>query len=107
MSTGYCPFVVGQHVVCVDDVPLDGVDNSDMDGLSAGYVYTVRWIGIYDSPLDGCNISVRLVEIVRGRCPTHGDDMPFFASRFRPAPSIEALKNILVKAPSPPEKVEG
>lgn len=108
MSTGYCPFVVGQHVVCVDDTCSSGANVvGDLDGLTAGRVYTIRWVGIYDSPKLGRLVCVRLREIIRTRCPTHGDDMPFAASRFRPAPSIKVLKGILVKDPSPTEKVEG
>lgn len=108
MSTEYCPFVVGQHVVCVDDTLSSGVNIvGDLDGLTAGRVYTIRWVGIHESPRFGPQVCVRLREIVRARCPTHGDDMPFAAVRFRPAPSIEALKDLLVNAPSPPEKVDG
>jgi hypothetical protein len=74
---------VGQEVVCVDakapprtTIPL---------GLEEGAIYVIRWIGPYNSYVDGEFIGVRLEGVERGVCPTYGhDDPPFNAKRFRP-----------------------
>jgi len=83
----YCPFVVGQHVVCVD------AKNTTIQGdveITEGDVYTVRWVG--PIRVDGPDlerayrhetIGVRLVETTRP--DPWFPDWPFAASRFRPA----------------------
>lgn len=78
-----CDFYPGQEVVCVDaktpprtTIPLP---------IEEGKTYVLRWVGPYNSYVDGEFIGVRLEGIERGVCPTYGhDDPPFHSRRFRP-----------------------
>lgn len=75
-------FVVGQKVVCIDNVPRAAPPwinyIGGMDGLTKGRIYTVREVGLI-SFIDGYSPCIRVAEIVR---PT--DDGPYLACRFRP-----------------------
>lgn len=75
-------FFVGQPVVCIDDkfeyVSIDQL-------LREGQTYTVRWLGMYRSYVDGDFLGIKVEEIQRGKCEVYGhDDPPFAARRFRP-----------------------
>lgn len=73
----------GQEVICVDasqpprtTIPL---------GIEEGKTYVLRWVGAYNSYVDGEFIGVRIEGIERGKCPTYGhEDPPYAARRFRP-----------------------
>ena len=95
----YCPFWVGQKVVCVDDVPvIHHKVRTGMHGLTRGNVYTVRKIGKYDHSSLGEYIGVWLTEIVRP-----APDTPFDYVRFRPATDITLLEEIARTAKLPEE----
>jgi hypothetical protein len=75
-------FYTGQQVVCVDD-KFERV--TIPQGITEGHTYTLRWVGTYQSYVDGEFIGVRLEGAERGQCPTYGhNDPPFDARRFRP-----------------------
>lgn len=76
-------FHPGQRVVCVDAAPTR--EGRVLNALTKGTVYTVRWAGMHDSPLNGRIYGIRLEEIHRGVCPVHGRvDTPYNSRRFRP-----------------------
>ena len=95
-------FRVGQKVVCVDD-GLHGLFNPpgyiirpSLDGLAAGRVYTVRWLGNkFGRP------TVWLAEITRPIDPD-GIEAGYAVERFRPAvdrpTDINIFTEILDKA---------
>ena len=76
-------FYPGQAVICIDaktpphvTIPLP---------IEEGKTYVLRWVGPYNSYVDGEFIGVRLEGVERGVCPTYGhDDPPFHSRRFRP-----------------------
>lgn len=77
----------GDKIVCINAkrAPTTTLET----GLTVNGIYTVRWIGMHRSYLDGDYFGVRLVEIDRGADPSDfaDDDMPFRASRFKPVVS--------------------
>lgn len=81
------PFYVGQEVVCVDAT----VKLGNVDPLVENQIYRIRWIGPFVHFGQEC-IAVRLEGIIRGR---HGDDMPFYAKRFRPLTNISIFQKML------------
>ena len=81
----------GDKVACVDDAFPYGVGPQ---GIKAGEVYTVSWVGQWNHPVDGTYRGVRLAELQRGADPAcYCDDLPFRASRFKPvvAPKSERV----------------
>jgi hypothetical protein len=96
-DTSYCPFVVGQHVVCVDDYVEPRYSGDTSDRPIVGRIYTVTMVGI--GALSG-ELGVQLAEISRSPSALSCGLWGYRASRFRPAPSIAALKDIAVRAPS-------
>lgn len=80
------PFQVGDRVVCINanTQPMDPIPGyqyfPDVDGLTEGQIYTIRWIG--PEPL--CTaLTVQLAEINRGT-PREGYQPGFSINRFRP-----------------------
>ena len=101
------PFHVGMKVVCVDDDLKRYIGNKfpyspTLDGLSAGTVYTIRWLG-KSSDISMPDIpSCRLVEIVRENSPRSGVEATFVLARFRPAHEnrMDELRTLLAPVPS-------
>lgn len=107
-------FHIGQKVVCVEDgeVIIQGFRSAgNLDGLTKGSIYTIRWFEYEDWPL--LNIfklpCVKLEKIVRIPGLIHAtnmmayEDMPFWAGRFVPLKkkqtSIAVFQEMLVKTP--------
>lgn len=84
----------GDNIVCIDAAKV--ATTTLETGLEVGKVYTVRWAGQYVHYIDGNFYGVRLEEIDRGADPAEYDkgDMPFRASRFRPAVSPLVKKEL-------------
>lgn len=75
-------FYPGQKVVCIDD-KFPHVSNDQ--GIREGQVYTLRWVGMYRSYVDGDFLGVKLADFNRGTCELYGHvDPPFAARRFKP-----------------------
>lgn len=73
---------VGCEVVCIDD-KFNGV--TIPQGITEGQVYKIRWLGMFNSYVDGEFLGVKLEGVERGIDPTYGyDDPPYAARRFRP-----------------------
>lgn len=73
---------VGCEVVCIDD-KFSGV--TIPQGITEGQVYKIRWLGMFNSYVDGEFLGVKLEGVERGIDPTYGyDDPPYAARRFRP-----------------------
>ena len=83
-------FVAGQKVVCVNADPdfVEATGSREMDGLTEGAIYTIRWIGSWKLPpwYPHNRICVHLVEIDRS---TAKYDVPYDARRFRPLREIK------------------
>lgn len=102
-TTGYCGFVVGQHVVCVDDesTPKYGLRGylyvGGLDGLKAQRVYTLRSVFICPRHNTVC---VRLQEITRSEMPGFpGEEAGFDARRFRPLQKLTPEQFMQTDAP--------
>lgn len=94
-QSSYCPFVVGQHVVCVRSERIGGYGHESVPAI--GCIYTIRDMFVSD---DGY-VCLRLKEIVN-RADHYRDgfiEPGFTHTAFRPAPSIAALTELLNKAP--------
>jgi hypothetical protein len=99
-SEAYCPFQVGDKVVCVNDTPT-----SDGKKFEVNQVYTLRWVGpkpgdqINTPGVPNTDIGVKLVGVLRG----NSKDYPFASSRFRPLVSghTELFRSI-ARDPSKP-----
>lgn len=98
----YCPFVVGDHVVCVDAAPIAGCRWVYGDPPIVGKVYTVAQVGI---GLTG-GVIVSVEEQSRHPDSVRAGYWGWLASRFRPAPSISALTELLHEQPAPAELEE-
>ncbi len=73
---------VGCEVVCIDD-KFAGV--TIPQGITEGQTYTIRWLGMFNSYVDGDFLGVKLEGVDRGIDPTYGyDDPPYAARRFKP-----------------------
>lgn len=90
-------FHPGQFVECVDDALSANLNLEttapELDGLTRGRIYTVGWAGRFTRN-DGDTIyGVRLVEITRGQ------DVPYFASRFRPVDEsrLDVFRSMLAR----------
>ena len=100
-------FYVGQDVVCVDD-KFERV--TIPQGITEGQVYKLRWVGMFNSYVDGDYLGVRLEGVDRGIDPTYGyDDPPFAARRFRPLVSnpLEFLRQLAKDPDLPVQGDEG
>lgn len=89
----YCPFVVGDRVVCVDAGPRYVNGWACYTTLTQGTVYTVSRVGLSEDEI----LTVALAEAPKPFEP--GKDWGWMASRFRPAPSISVFTELLNKAP--------
>lgn len=94
---GYCSFEVGQHVVCVDNTPDPGRRWVNNDPPVVGRVYTVDSIGLNKFEV----LCITLREQPRRPDAVKSGVWGYRASRFRPAPSIDALTALLREAPTP------
>jgi hypothetical protein len=94
---GRCNFYVGQKVVCVDDSFAD----PELDGLRAGRVYTIRWIGQHPWHYQYPRVCVKLVEIVRDIHLFDEEEVGYRYTRFRPATDISSLEALLNSSPTP------
>jgi phosphoribosylcarboxyaminoimidazole (NCAIR) mutase len=92
-DTGYCGFVVGQHVVCVDTIPENNTKVIQILGRGGtahlpelNRVYTVR--AIYTNPVTG-RVSMRLKELVNMPLPSIAGmwEPGFPVTMFRPLQS--------------------
>src|SRR5580704_15796196 len=93
-------FHIGMKVVCINDKPEGG--HGDMDGLTEGQIYTIRWMGENTHPECGTEYCIRVEEIWRGMCPKHRMfDVPYRADRFRPVrtTSIDVFTAMLAPTP--------
>ncbi|WP_313195883.1 hypothetical protein [Shinella zoogloeoides] len=85
----------GQLVECIDDRPGPVADPEaipEMNGLTRGRIYTVRWAGPALHMGKTFN-GIRLDEILRD-----DGDLPFFAHRFRPVrPERQAIFQTLLR----------
>lgn len=100
-------FYVGQEVVCVDD-KFERV--TIPQGITEGVVYKLRWVGMFNSYVDGDYLGVRLDGVDRGIDPSYGyDDPPFAARRFRPLVSnpLEFLRQLAKDPDLPVQGDEG
>lgn len=100
-------FYVGQDVVCVDD-KFERV--TIPQGITEGQTYRLRWVGMFNSYVDGDYLGVRLEGVDRGIDPTYGyDDPPFAARRFRPLVSnpLEFLRQLAKDPDLPVQGDEG
>lgn len=100
-------FHVGQDVVCVDD-KFERV--TIPQGITEGQTYRLRWVGMFNSYVDGDYLGVRLEGVDRGIDPTYGyDDPPFAARRFRPLVSnpLEFLRQLAKDPDLPVQGDEG
>ena len=100
-------FYVGQDVVCVDD-KFERV--TIPQGITEGQIYKPRWVGMFNSYVDGDYLGVRLEGVDRGIDPTYGyDDPPFAARRFRPLVSnpLEFLRQLAKDPDLPVQGDEG
>jgi hypothetical protein len=104
---------VGCEVVCIDD---QFARVTIPQGITKGQVYRIRWLGIYETYVDGPYLGVRLDGVERGVDPTYGyDDPPFHARRFRPVAKdplavfrrIAADPDFKVAAPEAPARPGG
>lgn len=94
-QSSYCPFVVGQHVVCVDaSIPIPHPYWRYDDAPIEGAVYTVSRVGVGPSG----EVNIALEEHKRHPGAVLHGYWGYRASRFRPAPSIAALTELLNKA---------
>lgn len=87
-------FYVNQEVICIDD-KFERV--TIPQGITEGQVYTLRWVGMFNSYVDGEFLGVKLAGVERGTDPTYGYvDPPFAARRFRPLVSnpLEFLRQV-------------
>lgn len=72
----------GVEVICIDD-KFNGV--TIPQGITEGQTYKIRWLGMFNSYVDGEFLGVKLEGVERGIDPTYGyDDPPYHARRFRP-----------------------
>ena len=79
-------FYVGQKVVCINAKDTHSHPNNIQE-LTEGAIYTVRWVGSKEASEDG--LGIKLVEVMRYVLSLSGErireeDMPFDATRFRP-----------------------
>lgn len=92
-------FRPGQLVECIDDALPSSIDLEstipDLDGLTRGRIYTVSWAGRFTRNTGDTIYGVRIAEIVRGQ------DVPYFASRFRPVDDsrLDVFRKALVCKP--------
>lgn len=93
-------FHVGQLVECIDDELPTNLDLEttipDLNGLTRGRIYTVRWAGRFTRNDGDTHFGVRLNEIVRPE-----DDVPYLAGRFRPVDDsrLDVFRKALVRKP--------
>lgn len=81
--TQYLDWKVGDRVVCIDDSPAPGFD-TDMDGLRADHVYTIRKIApMHAGHSEDGKISVWLSEIYRPLRSHEKAEIGFNPARFR------------------------
>lgn len=82
----YASWQVGDKIVCIDDELHDRymrpgwVSFGDLDGLTAGRVYTIRRIGVDPGAL----MCVWLVEIIRPPLFSGDPETGYAVQRFRP-----------------------
>lgn len=93
--SGYCPFVVGDRVVCVDAGTDDGRVWLDGEAPVERRMYTVRQIGV---DVKG-SVCLGLEELNRHRHSQFFGYWGYRASRFRPAPTISVFTELLIRVP--------
>jgi len=91
-QSSYCPFVVGQHVVCVDAADADGT-------IVLGAVYTIAAMAMDVALFHGEIICGVGLQFGATPAPYWPGAHSYYWRRFRPAPSIAALTELLNKAP--------
>lgn len=100
-SQGYCGFVVGQHVVCVDD--SDGTVGLDKKiELVKGRVYTVHDI----NAVDFSAVAIQVVECEKTYEQEDGVYEGWFGHwRFRPLAKLKVEDFLSTKTPVDGERV--
>lgn len=94
-------FKIGEEVVCVDDTPPD---MCSLEGLKAGEIYHIRWLGYMEDKIGRNMLSnyepdvffVRLYEIHRELW--NGEEPPYYSWRFdslkKKSTNIEIFKQL-------------
>lgn len=102
---GYCGFVVGQHVVCIDNVESHvgwHARNRVPFGLVRGRVYTIARIytgdGFYRG-VRGKRVNLELVELKKKPSPCAPNNNGFAAARFRPLPKLRVEDFLAASTP--------
>lgn len=98
-TPSFVEFHPGQLVECVDAAIPSNIDLEftvpDLDGLTRGRIYTVRWAGRFTRNTGDTIYGVHLAEITRGK------EVPYFAGRFRPVDDsrLDVFRKALVRKP--------